>query len=83
MKEEQPGQAKSKPKPKASSKVRREYRLEPGSKAQEEEGSGRTVQKNGDMFIKIPQSINALSKLLKWLTEMPTANGASKANGKR
>lgn len=59
MKEEQPGQAKSKPKPKASSKVRREYRLEPGSKAQEEEGSGRTVQKNGDMFIKIPQSINA------------------------
>lgn len=47
MKEEQPGQAKSKPKPKASSKVRREYRLEPGSKAQEEEGSGRTVQKTG------------------------------------
>lgn len=46
-------------KPKASSKVRREYRLEPGSKAQEEEGSGRTVQKNGDIFIKIPQSINA------------------------
>jgi len=24
-----------------------------------------------------------LSELLKWLTEMPTADGASKANGKR